>query len=259
MAGDQPVARRTVVADVLGRAKLTKAQLVQLLDTVAAAGPLELERLLGAYGQTNDAEVGRGLVAALDRSPAKATLRLETLKPRLAKFPAVVQKDAEALYHSLSAAIAEQKSRLDELAKNLAAGDVRRGQAVFNSAKAACSSCHSIGYVGGKVGPDLTRIGQIRVERDLLESIVFPSASFVRSFEPVALALRDGKIVSGIVLSESSDELVLATGPNEQARVARADVEEMRPGTVSVMPAGLDQQLTKQELADLVAFLKACR
>jgi cytochrome c1 len=42
-------------------------------------------------------------------------------------------------------------------------------------------------------------------------------------------------------------------------RVARADIEEMRPGTVSVMPAGLDQQLTRQELADLVAFLKACR
>ncbi|MDR3636490.1 MAG: HEAT repeat domain-containing protein [Isosphaeraceae bacterium] len=259
LAGEQPVAVRTLAADVLGRSKLSKVQLTQLLDSVAAVGPLELERLLGAYAQTTDEEIGRALVSALSRSPAKATLRVDTLKPRLAKFGPPVQKDAEILYAALGAEVAKQKTRLDELAGTLSTGDVRRGQAVFNSTKAACSSCHSIGYVGGKVGPDLTRIGQIRVERDLLEAIVFPSASFVRSFEPVALAMRDGKIVSGIVLTESSDELLLATGPNEQARVPRREIEEMRPGTVSVMPAGLDQQLSKQELADLVAFLKACR
>ena len=46
---------------------------------------------------------------------------------------------------------------------------------------------------------------------------------------------------------------------DKEVRIARADIEEVRPGTVSVMPAGLDQQLTKQELADLIAFLKACK
>lgn len=259
LANDQPVPTRTLAADVLGRSKLAKDQLTQLLEAVGTVGPLELERLLGAFGQTTDEEVGRGLVAALARSPAKATLRAETLKPRFAKFGPPVQVDAEALYAALGAEAAQQKVRLDELAGSLSGGDIRRGQAVFNSAKAACAACHSIGYLGGKVGPDLTRIGQIRAERDLLESIVFPSASFVRSFEPVALATRDGKVVSGIILSEAGDEVLLATGPNEQARVPRGEIEEMRPGTVSVMPAGLDQQLSKQELADLVAFLKACR
>jgi hypothetical protein len=49
---------------------------------------------------------------------------------------------------------------------------------------------------------------------------------------------------------------VLGTGPDTEVRITRADIVEMRPGAVSVMPAGLDQQLTKQELADLIAFLK---
>jgi putative heme-binding domain-containing protein len=138
-------------------------------------------------------------------------------------------------------------------------GDVRRGQIVFNSSKAACAACHPFGYLGGNVGPDLTRIGGIRQERDLLEAIVFPSASFVRSFEPVAIVLKNGKQLNGLVKSETAEELVLATGPKEEVRVVRSEIEEQRPSAVSVMPSGLDQQLSTQELADLIAFLKAAR
>ena len=141
----------------------------------------------------------------------------------------------------------------------LSAGDVRRGQLVFHSEKAACYSCHAIGYRGGNVGPDLTRIGSVRSERDLLEAIVFPSASLVRSFEPIAVATSDGKVYNGLLRGETADELRLATGVNQEARIARREIDEIRPSTVSIMPAGLDQQLTHQELADLVAFLKACK
>ena len=52
-------------------------------------------------------------------------------------------------------------------------GDHVRGQLLFNNPKAACNACHAIGYRGGTIGPDLTAIGQIRSERDLLEAIVF--------------------------------------------------------------------------------------
>jgi putative heme-binding domain-containing protein len=138
----------------------------------------------------------------------------------------------------------------------LADGDVRRGHAIFHSSKAACFACHQMGYAGGLVGPDLTRIGEIRTERDLLESIVFPSLSFVRSYEPVAVVLADGRTFNGVVRNDTSDEIRLATGPNQEARIARSEIEEIHPSTVSVMPAGLDKQLTTQELADLVAFLK---
>jgi hypothetical protein len=50
--------------------------------------------------------------------------------------------------------------------------------------------------------------------------------------------------------------LLLAIGPNEEMRLARQEVDQMEPGTVSIMPAGLEKQLTPQELADLVTFLK---
>jgi hypothetical protein len=52
---------------------------------------------------------------------------------------------------------------------------------------------------------------------------------------------------------------VLVTGATEEVRIARTDIEDMQPGKVSIMPAGLDQQLTARELADLVAFLRACK
>ena len=154
---------------------------------------------------------------------------------------------------------AKQQARLEQLLASLKGGDVRRGQAIFNSTKAACSSCHAIGYLGGDVGPDLTHIGKIRSERDLLESIVFPSASLVRSYEPVLVTTKDGKIYNGVVRKDVPDEMVLATGVNQEVRLPREDVETVQPSKVSIMPAGLDQQLTPRELADLVAFLKACQ
>jgi putative heme-binding domain-containing protein len=256
---NQPVIVRSTAADVIAKAKLAREQLLALADRLKSTGPLEVDRVLAAFGNTTEDEIGLKVVEALKQSIARSTLRVEMLKPRLAKFGPRVQESAGELYATLSEGQAQQKARLEELFTALTPGDIRRGQAVFNNPKAACVSCHAIGYLGGKVGPDLTRIGQIRTERDLLEAIVFPSASFVRSYEPVVIATKEGKIHSGVPRKDSADEIVLATGPTEEVHVAREEIEEIRPGTVSVMPAGLDQQLTSQELADLVAFLKACR
>ena len=198
-------------------------------------------------------------MAALQASSARAALRAETIKPRLAKYNAKVQKQAKALYAALDADAAEQKIRLEKLLTSMKGGDIRRGQAVFNGSKASCSACHAIGYLGGNVGPDLTRIGGIRTERDLLESIVFPSASLVRSYESVLVSTKDGKTINGLIRKDAPDEILLATGLNQEVRIARKDIEDIQPSKISIMPAGLDQQLTVQELADLVAFLKACK
>src|SRR5205814_1101587 len=145
----------------------------------------------------------------------------------------------DELYASLNADEAQQRAKLEKLLTTLGDGDVRRGQSVFHSQKGACSSCHSVGYVGGKLGPDLTKIGSIRTERDLLESIVFPSASFVRSYEPVVVTTKSGKQHNGILKKDAVDEVVVATGAEQDVHVPRADVEEVQPSTVSVMPAGL--------------------
>ncbi len=256
---ENAVSARTTAADVLGRARLSSEQLDALTDALRTAGPLEVNRLLAAYEQSTDEKVGLDLVAALKVSSALAGLRPDALKPRLAKYDAAVQAEAQALYAVLNADAASQKERIDQMLAAPNQGDVRRGQAVFQGSKAACSSCHAMGYLGGSVGPDLTRIGSIRSERDLLESIVFPSASFVRSYEPVVVATTAGQVYSGVLTKDAADEVVLATSATETMRIARDELEEMRPGTISVMPSGLDQQLTPQELADLVAFLKAAK
>jgi putative membrane-bound dehydrogenase-like protein len=256
---DRQVADRMLAAEVLARAVLSPSQRVDLTESLASATPLEFPRLLEAFDKAEGVEIGLKLIDALKRSPARSTLRVETLKTRLARFGPSVAEAAEALYKAIEADSLDRRENLEKHLANLSGGDVRRGQAVFNSPKAACVTCHAIGYVGGKLGPDLTKIGQVRAERDLLESIIYPSASFVRSYEPVSVATKDGKVVSGLLRKDAPDEVVVAVAADRDERVARDQVEEIAPGTVSIMPAGLDRQITPGELADLIAFLKACR
>ncbi len=165
---------RTAAAAVVEQTRLDRSQLLALTQLVATAGPLELPRLLPAFDHGKDEALGMALVAALDRSPARSTVRPEILRPRLAHYPDSVRSAGEALLASVHVDLAREAQRLEALMLTVQGGDVARGQTVFNSAKAACLTCHAIGYLGGTIGPDLTRIGQVRSERDLVEAIVFP-------------------------------------------------------------------------------------
>jgi putative membrane-bound dehydrogenase-like protein len=253
------VAARGSAASALKKASLSPEQRLSLTDSVREAGPLELPNLLACFEGASDEVLGTQLMTALRQSKGLVSLRSEVLKPVLTQFPAPIQKKGEALLASLEGDTTKQKTHLEKLLHSLQGGDIRRGQAVFNSVKAACSSCHTIGYLGGRVGPDLTKVGQVRTERDLLEAIVYPSASFVRTFEPLVVATKSGEVHNGVVKQENDEEILLATGPRTEVRIAHDDIKEMRPGTVSVMPAGLEEQLSRQELSDLLAFLKGTR
>jgi putative membrane-bound dehydrogenase-like protein len=255
----KPVMMRSSAVGVLAKSKLNEEQLLGLAETIKSVGPLEMTKLLTAFEKSKNEAVGLKLVAALKEAKGLSSLRADVLQSLLAKYPGTVQEQGKELLVLLNADAAKQGAHIDELLKELKDGDIRRGQAIFNSPKAACFSCHTVGYLGGKVGPDLTSIGQARTERDLLESVIYPSASFVRSYEPYIVTTKSGETYSGVLKKDAADEVVLATGPDAQVRIARADITEMRPGTVSVMPAGLEQQMSKQELADLLAFLKSTK
>jgi len=254
-----PVLIRVAAAGTLAKARLNDQQLIQVAERMKTAGPLETTKLLDTFEQSTNELVGTKLIEGLQSGKSLASIRPDALQKALGKFPQSVRDQGQELLASVQVDSAKEKAHLGELMTALGNGDIRRGQAIFNSPKAACSSCHAMGYLGGHVGPDLTTIGQIRTERDLLESIVYPSASFVRSFEPYVVRTKSDDEYSGVLRKDAPEEIILATGPSTEVRIARTDIADMRPGTVSVMPAGLDQQLTHQELADLVAFLKATK
>lgn len=259
LSGDHPAALRGLAAEVLSKATLSPKQFATVAEAIPTASPLDFDKLLAAFAKSTDEAVGLALVKSLSEPKVRAAIRAEQVKPIIDKYPPAVQTEADKLYKLLEADRAEVTTKLNTLLKDTQPGDVRKGQAVFNSAKAACTACHKVAYVGGLIGPDLTKIGSIRSDRDLLEAVVFPSASFVRSYEPVRVDTKDGKSFNGILKADRPDEVVLTVSATEEVRIARKDIDEMKPGTVSVMPAGLDQQLTKQELADLVAFLKSLK
>jgi putative membrane-bound dehydrogenase-like protein len=252
----QSVSARSVACAVLAKSKLSAEQLNTLAEMLRTTGPIELPKLLPAFSKCTDEALGLKLLAALKESKGASVLRPDMLKPVLTNFTASVQQQADELLASLNTDAAKQRAHLETVMSELKGGDVRRGQAIFNGPKAACASCHAIGYLGGNIGPDLTSIGQVRTERDLLEAILYPSVSFVRSYEPVIVVTKSGDDYSGVLRKDATEEIVIATGINTEIHIARADIVEMRPGTVSVMPQGLDEQLSRQELADLLAFLK---
>jgi putative membrane-bound dehydrogenase-like protein len=254
IAPSKPPLTRATAAGVIGRTKFNEAQLLKLAEAIKTTGPLELTKVLTAFDSLPNEAVGMKLVEGLKATKGFSVLRVDTLKPRLVKFPSSVQAAGEELLARLSADAGKQQARLDELLASVSGGDKNRGHLIFNNAKVACSTCHSIGYLGGKVGPDLTRVGNIRTERDLLEAIVFPSASFVRNYEPIVVFTKDGEERSGVIRTETDDSITLVSGLAVEQRIARADITEIRPSAVSVMPEGLDQQLSKQEMADLVAL-----
>jgi len=107
----------------------------------------------------------------------------ERIPELLKNFPAVVQSAGQPLMARIMKAKESRAARLQSLEPLLRGGDIDRGREIFFGAKAGCSSCHTIMAQGGDVGPDLTGVGAIRSGIDLLEAVVYPSASFVPGHE----------------------------------------------------------------------------
>ena len=137
-------------------------QLDQFAKQLAALGHLELNRLLKPFKQANDERLGLKLVAAIEKSPAVASLRMDLLREAIGKYDAQVQDGVTKLEAKVNVDAASQRKRIEEMLPYVAKGDVWRGHAVFYSAKATCSACHRLGYAGGTIGPELSHVGETR-------------------------------------------------------------------------------------------------
>lgn len=261
LSDSESPADRLDAAEVLGASRLTGAEQWSLLERLGGAGTLEFAALLEAFATPSSPEVSEGLTRALDpivqRRPELAAV-VRSLGPRLlAACPAPQKERLQKVLDGLPApAGAERIQRLDGV---LAGGDARKGRDVFHSAKASCFACHRAGAAGGEIGPDLSKIGAIRSRRDLLESVVLPSASFVRGYESRVVATHGGEVLTGVVRSENSDEVVLVDSRRRERRLPRDQIVDVASGAVSIMPEGLDHALSEEELRDLMAFLESLK
>jgi putative membrane-bound dehydrogenase-like protein len=260
LSQSNPPLVRLDAALALGAARLDDSQLGALCQAIPECGALELPKLVRAFEQSADAEVGRQLLAALHASPGRKSLAAESLAALVAGYPAAVREAAQPLVAELTLDTAAQKAKLAALEGVLAGGEIQRGRDLFfGNAKAICATCHTVQGQGGKTGPDLSKIGAIRAPRDLLEAIVLPSASFARGYEPFTIVTDAGQVHSGVIVRETADAVHLFTSERIEIPVRRDAIETLAQSTVSIMPAGMDEQLSRQDLADLIAFLQSLR
>ena len=158
-----------------------------------------------------------------------------------------------------SNAAAAKDSRVIELEKLAERGDAARGRAAFLAGTGACVTCHRVGTDGGRVGPELSRIGAIRTRRDLVESIAFPNATLARGYETFQVERAGAEPLVGLIPRETAENLVVVTVDGRETVVPRGSVTRQEPLAVSLMPSGLDRSMPPETLADLVAFLLAQR
>ena len=259
LAGDKPVLLRLTAAEAIGASKLPPDYLRHLTMSVAKVGALELPILLRAYEGSWRHWVGDPLVAALAKSPGLEALSPEALERALAKYPKEAKDAAKPLFKRLRADEGERKARLTALEAKLVEGDSAAGEAVFFGNKAGCVACHRVRGRGAAVGPDLSKIGQIRARRDLLEAVVFPSSTIVNGYEPYLVKTRDGEVIDGLLARETSDAIHVVKTDRKERRIPKASVGSLRRSQLSIMPKGLDAALTPRELSDLLAYLASLK
>lgn len=130
--------------------------------------------------------------------------------------------------------------------------NVEEGGKIFS---AKCITCHQVGSTGYDFGPKLTEIGSKLPKEALLETIVHPSKGIGFGYETWELKMKDGSVISGIVSSKTETDIVMKFPGGSTKDIKTADVERMTQGKTSMMPEGLYQMMSKQDLANLLEYL----
>jgi putative heme-binding domain-containing protein len=138
-------------------------------------------------------------------------------------------------------------------------GNAERGKKIFSSAKAQCVPCHKVHGQGGDIGPDLSQIGGKFDRTHLIESILDPSAEILQGYRATIIETKSGRVLTGIVKSESAVAVTLTDAEGKQIAIPVRDIESRTASKVSLMPAGLADHMTPGEFTDLIAYLESLR
>ena len=150
----------------------------------------------------------------------------------------------------------EKKQRIAEIRGLLPEGDkgnAARGKPIF---KEHCAVCHKLFNEGENIGPELT--GADRGNLDfLMTSLVDPSAQIRKEYQSQTIALRDGRVLSGLVVDENDRVLTLVDSNRQKTSIARDLIEDSKPAEISLMPEGMLEKLTEPQIRDLFRYLQS--
>ncbi len=146
--------------------------------------------------------------------------------------------------------LAKYKAMLTDEA--IGQGDASRGRAVFQK---TCASCHVLYGTGGKIGPDLTGSNRANLDYILLNS-VDPSYDVPEGYQMVLIQTVDGRLINGVIAEEDNQRVVLKTVEQPTLVIAKDDIEARSVSPKSMMPDGQLDQMKKQEVIDLIKYLR---
>jgi quinoprotein glucose dehydrogenase len=229
----------------------------RLEDALAKGALVEQQGALATLAKINAPRADAILAEWLDKllaNRAPRELQLDLLEAA-ARRATPELKQGLARFESARA----KKESIDRFRETLYGGDAERGRTIFfDRTEVGCLRCHTVSGTGGKVGPDLTRIGAEKTREYLLESMIDPNKAIAKGFETVVLSLDDGRQIAGILKSEDPKQLSLMTPEGKLVTVEKSHVDERSTGK-SAMPEDIAKPLSKSDLRNLVEFLSGLK
>ncbi|MCB0839472.1 MAG: HEAT repeat domain-containing protein, partial [Bacteroidetes bacterium] len=253
---DRKESVRAVALDLVPELSVPDAAKIELLTSVIGKNSVaEQQNAIKAIGSMK-AEVAEPALAGIFTRWENGELNPGV---QLELFEAAEGIGSESLKGRIEASRAKQS---DELLKNygeaLAGGDIRGGRMIlFRNQAAQCARCHAFGPYGGDVGPNLSEVGLRLDRRQLLESMINPSAQIAPGFGIVSFTLKDGKEIAGIVASENATEVIFKEPVNGVEKILKSNIEKRQNALSSMPPMG--NIMTKRELRDMVEFLSSLK
>ena len=139
-------------------------------------------------------------------------------------------------------------------------GDVVHGKDLFfNEAKGACAKCHSVDGSASKAGPDLFAAGDKLPRREIIQSILEPSAAIAVGYGATIVKTKSGEEFTGVIKESSDTHLDLMMGDGQRVRIPPDEIKEQRGSSLSLMPEGLHAALSREEFADLVQYVASLK
>lgn len=254
-------AAKIQAAGIMAHSGHTAEERMALAKVLSTAGPVELKELLALLRATKEEDVLRAMVVELAKNPALVSQQESIYRTALADKPTdLFENIILPAYRKGTEAIDAKKRQLAPLAEKAAsAGDAKAGRAVFEAGKGTCIACHQIGDKGRSIGPNLSHIGAIRTERDILESVLFPSNTLARDYEAHIIETSDGQSTVGVIKSHTAEGLLVVDAAGVEKNLPHGQIVGDTQLATSLMPMGLDQTVSEKELLDLVAWLRSLK